>query len=305
MKGPNRRQILVSFEGNVPDVNLIHLVEDVNRGLASDRFGVRVLSANRAYQGFTLATSTVPTPAEVDLVRAWIFHSIPDADDLKAWVGLPTSTSYLKIVDVPYFVDNFTKVPTKPEEVRRDMESSPLSEHFTLTGPPRVVRNSPASTTAMVFFNVWDSQTGARARKLMNNTILIRGVTCQIRTARANPGLSLCTRCWRWGHSSGGCRAIQPKCPRCSGPHREEQHRDLASCCRGNPKATPPVPPTPAGQPCPHRPHCPNCKGAHSATERSCSFWIHRFDHKWIEAKYAQVRDSRPRRGTPPNIPRS
>jgi hypothetical protein len=118
------------------------------------------------------------------------------------------------------------------------------------------------------------------------------------RPARANPGSALCQRCWKWGHPDSACRAPQIRCPVCAGPHRKEHHRALAGCCKGNAKATPPVPPTAEGTACPHPARCVNCSKNHAADSRQCNFWRHRFDSDWIKARYEEVRSRRSRSPT-------
>ncbi|PPQ91901.1 hypothetical protein CVT25_000721 [Psilocybe cyanescens] len=118
---------------------------------------------------------------------------------------------------------------------------------------------------------------------------MFRGRPLWICSSSKSSGVPLCTRCWKWGHPVGRCHAAAAKCPRCSGPHKLEEHRAVAGCCKGNPKADPPQAPTPGGEPCPHTPHCPNCGKNHSAHERACVFWSHRFDQLWHVEKYRQV----------------
>ncbi|KAF9443023.1 hypothetical protein P691DRAFT_680386 [Macrolepiota fuliginosa MF-IS2] len=50
----------------------------------------------------------------------------------------------------------------------------------------------------------------------------------------------------------------------------------MARCCCINPKASPPVPPTPAGS---HTGKCINCFGPHSADDQCCPYWCHWYNH--------------------------
>ncbi|KAF9254118.1 Gag-like protein [Marasmius fiardii PR-910] len=161
---------------------------------------------------------------------------------------------------------------------------------------------SATSTTAMVYFNIWDSQMGSRVKWLIDRQIHIFGHVCFIRPTTASLGVPMCTRCSRWGHSINACRAPLYRCPQCSGPHSNKEHCLIAGCCKGKLKADPLVPPTEAGKPCLHQPICPNCWGKHSAYSQECQFWRHCFDHTWINAKYAEVHSicSTTRRSTHP-----
>jgi len=210
-------------------------------------------------------------------------------------VSLPESKAYLKVLDVPYFRNG--QVWLTPERVATAMERSIWAEHFVLAGPPRPVRNSRHADTATVFFTIFDSQQGARARILTNRILQVDGQNCRIRPSTANPGAPLCTRCWRWGHPSDACRQQARRCGHCDGPHGNENHRALCALChKGNPKANPPMEPTPPNMPCPHLPWCRNCGKQHSADNRKCIFWNYRFNREWIERRYKEVREGRPLR---------
>src|SRR4051812_19638693 len=211
--GPSRKQILVSFpEKKAPAFDSHKLLTLVNDTLHGGRKSIMsALSVTEAYEGIAIATNTVAWQSDVDLVRNAVKRAFPNSP--KVWVGLPTSTSYLKMIDVPLFVDRDMKVKVHRDDIKAAMEKSPLAQHFTLAGPARVAHDSGAATTATVYFNVWDTQSGAKAKALINRPFLFHGRQCKIMPARANPGSPLCIRCWRWGHTQNGCRAKAIRCP--------------------------------------------------------------------------------------------
>ncbi|KDR65183.1 hypothetical protein GALMADRAFT_82167, partial [Galerina marginata CBS 339.88] len=238
----------------------------------------------------SIATSNVPRERDLDIIRGCVHDFFPDDLGDKIWVGLPASKSYLRVLDVP--TDQPAALgPTLPDHVRKAMYASALTEHLHLDGPVRLVRNSKSSTTSTAYFNIWDSKSGFRARALIGRTFMLGPNTLTIKESNRSAGVPQCQRCWKWGHVIQACKAQALRCPICSGPHMEEQHRGHAACCKGAPKANPPVPPTPVGQACPHHHRCSNCKKEHPATSNKCRFWGLRFDRSAIEALYTQVRE--------------
>ncbi|KXN86450.1 hypothetical protein AN958_10089, partial [Leucoagaricus sp. SymC.cos] len=195
------------------------------------------------------------------------------------------SWSYLKIVDVPFFKADSDQITSA--DVRVVMGKSHLAPSFTLTNSPQVMCNSCRADTATMWFDVLDSQLGATTKCLINTSFQFGPSLCFIWAACSYSGIPLCQHCWRWGHSTRACHSQAPRCPRCASPHTEAGHRQHASCCRGNPSAKPPQDPTPEGAPCPHAARCVNCKGDHSASDRRCPFWRHRFDRAWLAEKSA------------------
>ncbi|KAF9259241.1 hypothetical protein L218DRAFT_1004000 [Marasmius fiardii PR-910] len=165
--GPSHKQVLVSFdkEHGVPSMNLAMVSAMVSAALRNGGKHLRVQSTSPAYDGWSLSTSAVATTAEIKIICDHIREFLPQdrRGNNSFWVGAPASTSYLRILDIQYF-----KQPGDPtsvitaEEVREQFRHSPLQDDLlVLTGPPCIVRNSAKSTTATVYFNIWDSQMGS------------------------------------------------------------------------------------------------------------------------------------------------
>ncbi|KAF9440130.1 hypothetical protein P691DRAFT_623377, partial [Macrolepiota fuliginosa MF-IS2] len=94
--------------------------------------------------------------------------------------------------------------------------------------------------------------------------------------------------CWKWGHPSDTYRHPAIHCPICAGPHNKDSHHSMNGCCKGNLKASPPIPPTPADMGCPHVCSCINCSAQHAADDRHCPYWHHCFNHNWIKLRSTQ-----------------
>ncbi|KAF9439837.1 hypothetical protein P691DRAFT_627336, partial [Macrolepiota fuliginosa MF-IS2] len=193
---------------------------------------------------------------------------------------IPASRSFIKIVDVPYFKSGSTD-PFTSTEVDAQLQRSIIPSDFVVHW--RYVRNSPKANSATVWIDLSDSQRGSRASALIGRTLFLNGGTVTIRGAKAHTGTPQCQRCWKWGHTTGTCRHPAIRCPTCSGLHTQANHRSIAGCCRGNPKASPPIPPTPADAPCSHVRPCINCSNPHAANDRRCPYWRHHFNRAWIK----------------------
>jgi hypothetical protein len=297
--GPSRRQVLVRIDlapGALNDTYSI-LVR-IRTKLTQHHSALITQSVSLAYGGFSISTDRVANDTEIGAIREGVRDAYPSATRVEA--ALPTSTSYLKLVDVPCRIG---ESDVTPEMVVARIAGAGLSVLVVLVTPPRVIRDSRQSDTATVYLNIADSMNGSCARALLSRSLQIGRFVCPFRAARSNPGAALCQRCWRWGHPMLQCRAPQIRCPICSGPHCAEHHRTLGGCCKGNAKANPPIPPTAPDAPCPHPPQCPNCRKDHSADSRKCAFWRHRFDQDWIKARYAEVRAAKGARPSLSNHP--
>ncbi|KAF9439867.1 hypothetical protein P691DRAFT_689429, partial [Macrolepiota fuliginosa MF-IS2] len=137
------------------------------------------------------------------------------------------------------------------------------------------VWNSPKAEFATVWIDLLDSQQGTRASQLISCRFFLNEAEVLIKGAKAHTSMPQCQQHWHWGHSTEVCCHLAICCPICTGPHSKASHRQLMGCCRGNPKATPPIPPTPVDTPCPHIHSCINCGNKHAADNHCCPYWQH------------------------------
>ncbi|KAL0569352.1 hypothetical protein V5O48_012615, partial [Marasmius crinis-equi] len=182
--GPSRKQVLVSFDTvkGSPAVSLPVVTGSVNAHLRSSGNAVKVLSTSPAYQGWSLMTSVVPSDKEILLIRRKVLDLLPADYRQDTWVGLPASTSYLKVEDVPYWKGDNRAAVITGEDMENTFSNSPLKDDLlALDGAPRIVHDSKKSTTCTVYFNIWDSQAGSRAKRLIDKRLHVRGKREQIR----------------------------------------------------------------------------------------------------------------------------
>jgi len=163
--GPTRKQLLLQFDVEdtpAPELNLDKLVKAAEFFIIAERMSIRVLSAAKAYGGYALATSTVPSRDEITLlsegIRMKYFVETPALRERKFVLDLPQSWSYLKLIDVPYFQTPLCNIRMETDEIEEAMKASALANDFTLKSGVCIVRTSKASTNSTVYFEVWDSQ---------------------------------------------------------------------------------------------------------------------------------------------------
>ena len=92
-----------------------------------------VVSVAPAYAGLTLATDAVATTAESDLVRDMICSFFQDVPFPRLTVGLPHSTSYLRISGVPYWRGDY---PMSAEYAHTMIHQHPVAQHAALARLP-------------------------------------------------------------------------------------------------------------------------------------------------------------------------
>ncbi|KXN84361.1 hypothetical protein AN958_12694 [Leucoagaricus sp. SymC.cos] len=162
---------------------------------------------------FSLAFSTnlVPTPGERDIIHEWLSKAIQCDKDKVPIPRVPMSKSYLKITGVNFYMptdwhDDGSNQLTA-DDVLYVMNRNPLFENITLASPPRVMRATPHSDMAIIWFDIWDSQNGTNAKLLTNCSFNFDKDVAVIRACNMHPGISQCQNCWKWGHITTKCRS--------------------------------------------------------------------------------------------------
>ncbi|KJA12979.1 hypothetical protein HYPSUDRAFT_209935 [Hypholoma sublateritium FD-334 SS-4] len=171
--GPTRTQVLLEFTDGLMlssvGGGLLGIYEYLNKQLGIEKFTTRLLSAGVAYKGYSFATSDVASDHCIDVMRGAIdmymrtfLKWLPGDTRFNYYLGLPQSTAYLKIVDVPIYKSPLGGAFMTPEDYFQECSKSPLAPDITGALQEKMCpkRNSPASSNCTVFFDIWDSQTG-------------------------------------------------------------------------------------------------------------------------------------------------
>ena len=263
-------------------------VESCNKGLVSACSKLRVESVRKAWDGVSMSTNSVASVAELEVIKQWLKKTAGLGEITEVEPCLPQSKSFLKVLGVPYW-DSKTSLPITPAQVAEALSSSPLFESITLASMPHIMKASPSSDMSVIWIDIWDSQKGSKGKILINRSFNFRRHTATVRGTAIHPGVAQCHNYWCWEHPTHACHTQGAKCQKCGGPHRVENHRLLAWCCKANPKSNSPREVTTDGVPCPHTFKYLNCKGDHFADDNKCPFWHHRFDKQWHSNKAAEV----------------
>ena len=282
-QGPTRHQVLVPLDSAATELivaNAASAVLSCNKGLVEACSKLRVESVHKAWDGVSMSTNSVVSAAELEVIKQWLKKTAGLGESTEVEPRLPQSKSFLKILSVPYW-DSKSSLPITPAQVEAALSNSPLFEGISLASTPCIMKASPSSDMSVIWIDIWDSQKHSKGKTLINRSFNFGRHTATVWGTAMHPGVAQCRNCWCWGHPTHACCAQGAKCQKCGGPHRVENHRLLAWCCKANTKSNPPREATATGAPCPHTFKCPNCRGDHAADDSKCPFWCHRFDKQW------------------------
>jgi len=142
----------------------------------------------------------------------------------------------------------------------------------TLTFKLCVIKAFLKSDMAIVWISIWDAQSRANAKCLINRLFNIRKYITTIWETSMNPGILLYKNCWRWKHTIFTCCAYSSKYSKCNRPHKLKHHWDMVWYCKPNFKINPLRSETLKEILCTYIFKCTNYKKKHQANSIACSF---------------------------------
>jgi hypothetical protein len=281
--GPSRRGIIITPPGKMilrassfdpVLLNKINILLDKDLKVSD----LHLTASFDAGPSVFIDTTRVPTTAETAFVLKHVRAHFELPEGAKPiTITPPKSTSYLKIVDIP-ITDPKSKLWLQPtwDLLEASLQASPVGSSILdiLARVPRIMRVSPHSDTCIAWVDIDDSVLGTSAKKFIGKFISVSGVNCRISGARPHSGSIMCTWCQQWGHHHSKCRREGVRCPLCGGPHLESSHATLVDAAKVDAR------------------HCVNCSASkkkkrdHSALDRKCPFWEHRYDREWLQKQF-------------------
>ena len=288
---PTRYQVLIPLTPAAVEMvvaNAASAVESCNKGLVSAHSKLRVESVHKAWDGVSMSTNFVASVAELEMIKQQVKKTDGLSDNTEVEPCLPQSKSFLKNLGVLYW-DSNSFLPITPAQVAEALSSSLFFESIILVSMSCIMKASPSSDISVIQVNIWDSQKSSKNKTLINHLFNFGCHTVMVRGAAMYPRVAQYHNCWHQRHPTYVCHTQDTKCQKCSGPHRVENHRLLAWCCKANPKSNLPREATVAGAPYSHTFKCLNYKGDHSADDNKCFFWYHYFDKQWHANKASEM----------------
>jgi len=279
-KGFSHKQVIVPMNSEntrkyMKDVS--SYVININRALRSIKSNIIADFIRLNNKGIIISTNNIANTSDLQEIERYVKNSLDvEAGQIDS-PRLLQSKSYLKIVGILY-LSNQTNVKLSPEEVENILKNNYIFNDVVLASRLRIIKISPKSDMSIVWIDIWDAQSGSKAKSLINRRFNIGDFIATICGANINPRVPQCKNCWKWGHTAGVCRIQGSKCIKCNGPHLSIHYRQFVWCCKANNKTNPPRLETKKEELCPHSFKCSNCKGEHQANSTDCLFWKHRFN---------------------------
>ena len=82
-------------------------------------------------------------------------------------------------------------------DVKAIIKQNQIFNNITLVSKPRMIKVFPKSDMVIVWIDIWDAQSSAKAKGLINWCFNVRRFIVTVRMANMNPGIPQCKNCWK------------------------------------------------------------------------------------------------------------
>ena len=189
MKGPSRKHVIIpmSNDNNMEFMkNSSIYIANINRALRNIKSKVLVDFIQSDPLDITAVTNKVSLQSDLQIIEQYIKNS-DNINTLQVEVPcFSQSKSYLKIIDIPYFSHGNNQDCLTSSDMESIIKQNQIFDNITLTSKLWVIKVSPKSDMSIIWINIWDVQSGSRAKGLINQYFNIGRYIVTIRGANMN-----------------------------------------------------------------------------------------------------------------------
>jgi len=225
-KGPSRKQIIIPMGSDNARMFMTtagdHVI-NINCALKGIKSDVIADFIRSNFRSLIVVVNKVPASSDISIINNYVKNSFSlDVNDIQD-ARLPQSKSYLKILGIPYLIEN-TNTPMDSNVMENIIKASHIFNDIKIASKPCICKVSPKSDMAIVWIDIWDSQNGLAAKRIINQSFNIGNFVATIRGANMNPGVPQYKNCWKWGHTTFVYHFQGSRCVKYNGPHKSKHH---------------------------------------------------------------------------------
>ena len=148
------------------------------------------------FRGLIVVANKVPASSDISIINNYVKNSFSsDANNIQD-ARLPQSKSYLKILGIPYLMEN-TNTLMDSNIMENIIKASHIFNDIKIASKPCVCKVSLKLDMAIVWIDIWDSQNGSAAKRIINRSFNIGNFVATIKRANMNLGVPQCKNCWK------------------------------------------------------------------------------------------------------------
>ena len=158
-KGPLHKQIIISIPNELGIrftkdsasyiININHILKNIKSNICTDY----ISSDNK---DVNIITNNVTSNSNLQEIEKYVKQSLKDNNNKIASLRLSQSKSYLKIVDILYYIDKSNTCITT-EDIECILKNTHIFNEIVLALRPRIIKVSSKLDMAIVWIDIWDN----------------------------------------------------------------------------------------------------------------------------------------------------
>ena len=168
-------------------INSAHIhIANINKCLRNSKSDIVTDFIQSTNNGIVITTNKPANDLNLSTIEKYL-KSIQNVDlDLIESPRLPKSKSYMKIIGLPYKINQDV---ISPDFIKDVLKETYLFKDIVLASKPRIIKASPKSDMAVVWVDIWDFQSGSSAKNIINRHFNIGRFIATIKGTNMNPGV--------------------------------------------------------------------------------------------------------------------
>ena len=170
-------------------------IANINRLLRNAKSEVAVDYIRSDPIGLLIVTNKVIIQLDLQIIDQYVKKS-EDINELQVEEPcLPQLKSFLKIIGIPYYPNGKTQECLNSSNVEAILKQNQIFDDIKLASKPRVIKVSPKSDMSIIWIDIWDFQSGSKAKCLINQCFNVGKYIATVRGANMNLGISQYKNC--------------------------------------------------------------------------------------------------------------
>jgi len=167
-RGPSRREVIIPITKPNTEliVNLAHIhISNINKYLKNSKSDIIADFIQTTNNGIVITTNKPANDINLSTIKKYlknVKNVNPDSIEISC---LPKSKLYMKIIGLPHKIEQGVITPDYIEGVLKDMH---LFKDIVLASKLCIIKALPKSDMAVVWVDIWDSQSGSCAKNIIN-----------------------------------------------------------------------------------------------------------------------------------------
>ena len=226
----SRKQVIIPMNNDI----MKEFIKSWSKYIVNINYALKTIKSNTIAdftcvdsKGIIITTNNVSSGLDFQEIEKYVKNSLSSDTDKVSSPRLPQLKLYLKIVSI-LFISEKTSNHVSLDKIKNVLKNNHLFNDIVLISKPRIIKVSPKSNMDIIWIDIWDTQNGLNAKKVINQRFNIGNYIATVWGANMNSGVPQCKNCWKWGHMAGVCRIQGAKCVKCNGPHLTKHYCHFA-----------------------------------------------------------------------------